>query len=160
MRSPDELTQRFRERGLKMTPQRRAVFRALHDDHTHPSAEAVYERVAADVPGISLRTVYQTLNDLADMGEILHLELGTGAARFDANVEEPHHHLVCDGCGMVRDLVDDATWSTLTSTDHVGGGLPDGFRVTSTEVVVRGRCAACEAGATGPEPADHQSHPR
>ena len=144
MRSPEELTRHFRERGLKMTPQRQAVFRALHDDHTHPTAEAVYAAVSREMPTISLRTVYQTLNDLAEMGEILHLELGTGSARFDANVEEPHHHLVCDGCGMVRDVAVrdvDAAVSSIRFQD----GLPPGFRVSATEIVVRGRCEDCAA---------------
>jgi Fur family transcriptional regulator, stress-responsive regulator len=140
VRNPDELTQRFRERGLKVTPQRQAVFRALYDDHTHPTAESVYGQVSAHMPTISLRTVYQTLNDLADMGEILHLELGTGSARFDANVEDPHHHhLVCDGCGMVRDV------SADVGSIRVHDGLPPGFRVSGTDIVVRGRCEACAA---------------
>ena len=67
------------------------------------------------MPTISLRTVYQTLNDLSEMGEILHLDLGTGSARFDANVEEPHHHLVCEGCGLVRDL------AAASDVGHVPG---------------------------------------
>ena len=137
MRSPDELTGRFRQLGLKVTPQRQAVFRVLHEDHTHPTAESVYARVSREMPTISLRTVYQTLNDLAGMGEILHLELGTGSARFDVNVEEPHHHLVCDGCGMVRDVAADPTSIRIES------GLPPGFRVSGTEIVVRGLCDAC-----------------
>ncbi len=120
-----------------MTPQRRAVFAALHGDQTHPTAESVYARVSLEMPTISLRTVYQTLNDLSQMGEILHLDLGTGSARFDANVEEPHHHLVCEGCGLVRDLSADPT--SLTLHDR----LPPGFRVSGTDIVVRGRCAAC-----------------
>ncbi len=88
MRSPDELTEVFRRRGLKVTPQRRAVFRVLFDDQTHPSAEAVHRTVAAEMPTVSLRTVYQTLNDLAEMGEIRNLDLGTGSARFDPNIEQ------------------------------------------------------------------------
>ena len=47
--------------------------------------------------------MYQTLNDLAAMGELQQLDLGTGSARFDPNVDA-HHHLVCDACGEVRDL--------------------------------------------------------
>jgi Fe2+ or Zn2+ uptake regulation protein len=137
VRTPDELTRRFRDRGLKVTPQRQAVFRALHDNHTHPSAESVYAEVSEQMPTISLRTVYQTLNDLAEMGEILHLELGTGSARFDANVEDPHHHLVCDGCGLVRDVHADV--GSVRFTD----ALPPGFRVSGTEIVVRGRCERC-----------------
>ena len=53
---------------------------------------------------ISLKTVYQTLYELAELGEIATLDLGTGTVRFDPNVERRHHHLVCRGCGKVRDL--------------------------------------------------------
>jgi Fe2+ or Zn2+ uptake regulation protein len=139
MHSPEELTQRFRERGLKVTPQRQAVFRVLYQNHTHPSAETVYEQVAEQMPTISLRTVYQTLNDLTDMGEILHLELGTGSARFDSNVEDAHHHLVCEGCGLVRDV--EADLDSLKFNE----ALPAGFRVSETEILVRGLCEHCMA---------------
>jgi Fe2+ or Zn2+ uptake regulation protein len=136
MLSPDELSVRFREKGLKITPQRQAVFRAIHGNHTHPTADAVHAAVLEEMPNVSLRTVYQTLNDLAEMREILHLDLGTGSARFDPNVEVPHHHLVCDGCGLVRDLCASAGPIELPE-------LPDGFEVTGAELVVRGRCATC-----------------
>jgi Fe2+ or Zn2+ uptake regulation protein len=136
MLSPDELVIRFREQGLKITPQRQAVFRAIHGNHSHPTAEAVHAVVVEEMPNVSLRTVYQTLNDLADMNEILHLDLGTGAGRFDPNVETPHHHLVCDSCGLVTDLHTEV--SPVPSQD-----LPDGFEVRGTELVLRGLCAAC-----------------
>src|SRR4051794_36876078 len=106
VKSPEALTEVFRARGLKVTPQRQAIFRALHSSREHPSADTVYEQVAVEMPTISLRTVYQTLGDLADMGEILQLDLGTGAARFDPNIDA-HHHLVCGRCGMVRDVLVD-----------------------------------------------------
>ena len=136
MRTPDELTRRFRDRGLKVTPQRQAVFRALHDNHTHPSAESVYAEVSEQMPTISLRTVYQTLNDLASMGELHPLDVGTGSTRFDPNLE-PHHHVVCDGCGRVRDIRLDLT--TMAMPPELFGD----FTVTSTEVVLRGTCTAC-----------------
>ena len=140
MKSPEALTDAFRARGLKVTPQRQAIFRALHENREHPSAESVYEQVAVEMPTISLRTVYQTLGDLAEMGEILQLDLGTGAARFDSNIDA-HHHLVCGRCGMVRDVLVDHPEIRPTSPDC------DDFRVTGTEIVFRGLCASC-AGAT------------
>jgi Fe2+ or Zn2+ uptake regulation protein len=88
------------------------------------------------MPSISLRTVYQTLNDLADMGEIQHLDLGTGSFRFDPNVAD-HDHLVCEACGLVRDVTVDTT--LLTAPPEV----LDGFAVRAVDVVFRGRCAAC-----------------
>jgi Fe2+ or Zn2+ uptake regulation protein len=135
MKAPSELVERFREQGLKVTPQREAVFRALMGNDLHPTAEAVHAVVTAEMPSVSLRTVYQVLNDLAAMGEIQALDLGTGASRFDPNVDA-HHHLVCISCGKVRDVyVDNVT---------VPAAAP-GFTVDSAEVIYRGRCDACRS---------------
>ena len=136
VRTPAELTELFRSRGLKVTPQRQAIFRVLHGETTHPTAEAVYDAVSDSMPTISLRTVYQTLNDLAAMGEVLALDLGTGSARFDPNLDS-HHHLVCEECGRVVDIYADV------STVRVPGAQRHGFTISSTEVVFRGTCPDC-----------------
>ncbi len=136
MRSPDELTAAFRERGLRVTPQRQAIFGVLYGSERHPTAEWVHEAVRVDLPTVSLKTVYQTLNDLAAMGELHQLHLGPGSARFDPN-DAPHHHLVCESCGAVVDLHADFT------NLQVPEGLGHGFLVSSTEIVFRGRCAEC-----------------
>lgn len=138
MKSPSELTEAFRAQGLKVTPQRQRIFAALHDNPDHPTAEAVYAVVSADMPTISLRTVYQTLNDLAAMGELVQLDLGTGSSRFDPNLDG-HHHLVCDRCGKVLDI----------EADTAGLEIPQdrrhGFVIDTTQVVFRGTCADCSA---------------
>lgn len=136
MKSPAELTQIFRARGLKVTPQRQCIFRALHGSDAHPSAESVFAAVSAEMPTISLRTVYQTLNDLTAMGELAHIDLGTGASRFDPNLD-PHQHLVCDRCGEVRDVHADVSGVRLPAA------AGRGFRVATTEIVFRGVCAEC-----------------
>lgn len=141
VKSPAELTDLFRRQGLKVTPQRQCIFRALHGNDQHPTAELVYERVTTEMPTVSLRTVYQTLNDLAAMGEINQIDLGTGSARFDPNLEV-HHHLVCDGCGSVVDVEADFTDVQLPS------GRAAGFEVSRTEIVFRGRCGHCRAGSS------------
>jgi Fe2+ or Zn2+ uptake regulation protein len=138
VRSPDELTTIFRERGLKITPQRQAIFRALHGSAVHPTAEAVYDTVRPEMPNISLRTVYQTLHDLADMGEIYAIDLGTGSIRFDPNTGR-HHHLVCEGCGRVHDVEVDLPGVAVPDADEFG------FTVSATEVIFRGRCRDCAA---------------
>jgi Fur family transcriptional regulator, peroxide stress response regulator len=138
VKSVDELTEQLRSRGMKVTPQRQAIFRALRESRVHPTAESVYAVVSAEMPTISLRTVYQTLNDLAAMGELHALDLGTGSTRFDPNLD-PHHHLVCDGCGRVIDV---------PARSRVSAPRPEvaeGFEVTTTEIVYRGRCAQCRA---------------
>ncbi|MFN8024370.1 MAG: transcriptional repressor [Acidimicrobiales bacterium] len=137
MRAPHELSTAFRAIGLKVTPQRQVLFRLLHDDDTHPSAESLHLAASAVMPGISLRTVYQTLNDLVAMGELQQLQLSTGSARFDPNVDD-HHHVVCDRCGTVRDVY----VAGLDAISPDASGL-DGFRVSSADLVFRGTCATC-----------------
>ncbi len=144
MRNPDQLTDLFRANGRKVTAQRQCVFGVLHGDVTHPTAETVYERARAEMPTISLKTVYQTLHELAELGEVSVLDVGTGAARFDPNVEHGHHHLVCSSCGKVRDL------SVAFAGLEVPAGSAQGYDVTRAEVVFRGRCRACRSGSREP----------
>ena len=132
---------RFRAEGRRVTPQRVAIFEALTGNETHPTAESIHELVVADMPMVSLRTVYSVLSELTEMGEVLQLDLGTGAARFDPH-NAAHHHLVCTECGSVFDVrVDD---------DHVRptDGSVDGFRIDDTEIVFRGVCRVCASASS------------
>jgi len=145
VKSVDELTEQFRSRGLKVTPQRQAIFRALGESAVHPTAELVYEVVSSEMPTISLRTVYQTLNDLAAMGELHAVDIRTGSTRFDPNLD-PHHHLVCDDCGRIIDV------PAASEVPVPRRGAAEGFEVTTTEIVFRGRCADCRAAAPAGSP--------
>src|SRR5690606_38279673 len=96
-----------------------------------------------------LRTVYQTLNDLAAMGEIQAIDLGTGSIRFDPH-PGPHHHLVCDEGGRGQDV--EAELPGVTGPDADAPG----FGARSPEIIVRRRCQACaepDGGAHTQEPA-------
>jgi Fur family transcriptional regulator, stress-responsive regulator len=137
VKSPDELTALFRREGRKVTPQRQCIFSVLQGDVTHPTAESVHAAARARMETISLKTVYQTLNELSALGEVAALDLGTGTTRFDPNVERVHHHLVCRSCGSVRDL--HADFSSVA----VPSGLEEGFEVAQAEVVFRGLCSRC-----------------
>ena len=141
MRHPSELVDVFRANGRKVTAQRQCIFGVLYGDATHPTAEAVHEAARRQMETISLKTVYQTLHELASLGEILALDLGTGTTRFDPDTGTVHHHLVCRSCGKVRDL--HADFSALT----VPADGDAGFVVGPAEVVFRGTCGDCRAAA-------------
>ena len=118
-----------------MTPQRQLIFGLLDGNASHPTAEALFAEASAQMPGISLRTVYTTLADLTDMGELQVFSWGAGATRFDPNVDE-HHHGVCDICGAVTDAY-------VTGTDSLAVDGLDSFTTSSTSIVFHGQCAAC-----------------
>ncbi len=119
--------------GLKMTPQRIAIVRELADDLTHPTAQDLFERLQVDFPTMSFATVYNTLDALARLGLTGALRLGN-AVRFDPNTT-PHHHAVCDACGLIIDLPAPATAPKVEVT---------GFSIRTEERIYRGRCDRCE----------------
>ncbi len=142
MQDPDAVTEVFRRRGLKVTPQRQSIFRIIHETSGHLTAESVHRRARAEMPTISLKTVYDTLHSLASLGEIQSLDLGTGSMLFDATTR-PHHHLVCTSCRRTEDV--DFEVATLDPAER------HGFLILTTEVVARGLCAECanEAAQSG-----------
>jgi Fur family peroxide stress response transcriptional regulator len=97
----DEIIRAFRIRGLKVTPQRVAIVKALLEIG-HPTAEEVYEAVKKEHPYISLATVYRTLKTLSRSGLVKELCLPNGATRYDSNIK-PHVNIVCVGCGRIVD---------------------------------------------------------
>src|SRR6187455_1829396 len=137
MKTCEQLTDLFREQGLRVTPQRQVIFRLLHGDDAHPTVEAIYDRARAEMPTMSMKTVYQTVHDLEALGEVDVLDLGTGSLRVDPNVEDEHHHLVCSSCGRVRDL----------PVEFDGLRLPGRYRrdftVDAVQVIFRGHCDDC-----------------
>ncbi|HVF76330.1 MAG TPA: transcriptional repressor [Acidimicrobiales bacterium] len=151
MKTPAELTELFRVHGLKVTPQRQCIFRLLHGNEAHPTAESVYAAARAEMPTISLKTVYQTLNDLAEMGELQVLDLGTGSGRFDPNVGA-HHHLVCERCGKVRDV------NVEFPAVKVPRGKEQGFRIREAEVVFRGVCDECQSETNESNNKERKAH--
>jgi Fe2+ or Zn2+ uptake regulation protein len=138
VRTPAALTQVFRDSGLKVTPQRQLLFRLLHGHGGHPTADSLFVEASEQMPGISLRTVYQTLNDLAAMGELRVINFVGGPSRFDPNTGD-HHHAECMSCGTLRDIY--VPQVQLPATDRLDG--LDGFQSHRTHIVFSGLCASC-----------------
>ena len=103
----DELTARFRDHGLRVTPQRQVIFRLLHGNDEHPTVEALYDAgPRRDADDLAEDRVPDRPRPRGD-GRGPLLDLGTGSVRVDPNVEHPHHHLICTRCGRVRDVLVD-----------------------------------------------------
>ncbi|HEV7216638.1 MAG TPA: Fur family transcriptional regulator [Chloroflexota bacterium] len=135
MKTSQDLIARLRSAGGKLTPQRLFLFRALEHAHSHPSAEDLYDKVRVDLPSLSLGTVYKTLAELVDLGEVQTVETGDGRTHYDPNME-PHAHLHCRRCGRLADV----------SLDVVNVEAPvevDGFVITGQRLVLEGYCRTC-----------------
>ena len=122
---------------LKMTPQRSAIFQALIDSDTHPTADTIFQSVKKDYPHMSFDTVHRTLLTFAEIGIIDAVEIFSGAKRFDPNVKN-HHNLHCTQCGKILDF-----YSSAYDNLEVPADVPAQFKVTSKRVVLKGVCGTC-----------------
>lgn len=128
--------------GQRFTEQRAAVFRFLRATTSHPSADEVFLGVRSDVPGISLATVYKSLETLVGCGLASKLTYGDGSARYDGRTDD-HHHVRCLQCGSVVDLpgrVDSDEVDRLQAS-------AEGFRITGVRLELTGYCPTCDSGA-------------
>ncbi|HET9102058.1 MAG TPA: transcriptional repressor [Solirubrobacteraceae bacterium] len=135
--TPEEFARVLHARGQRATPQRYAILRELRERGQHATAEEIGRAVRARMPGTSTPTVYATLDLLVGLGLVRRIDTGHGASVYDGGTE-PHHHMVCRGCGAVTDLpgeLDAARW-----LDAAGA---TGFRPEGAELVVSGLCPSC-----------------
>jgi Fur family peroxide stress response transcriptional regulator len=99
----DGVLARLKNAGHRITPQRLAIVKILIDSGEHPSVEQIYRRVQKDFPTTSLATVYNTLERLKEMEEVLEIPF-SGGSRYDGRDPRPHPHLRCTVCGAIEDL--------------------------------------------------------
>jgi Fur family peroxide stress response transcriptional regulator len=141
MLSVPALLQRCRERGVKLTPQRIAIFECLAERQGHLSAEEVYQDVLQRYPTLSFATVYNTLQLLTELGEVHELIVDELRRRYDVNTA-PHYHAVCRHCHRIFDVEPAALgmpWAE-PATVCLGGSE---FRVERASIELTGLCGPC-----------------
>lgn len=139
-----DLQEKLRSEGLRITPQRRAILRALVMEQGHPTAEELHRSLLPEYPTMSLATVYKTITMLKHLGEVLELEFSRDN-RFDGHNPRPHPHLICQGCGRILDpdvpglaeMIDTLKKST-------------GFSVTTHRLDFYGLCPDCKSNSEKP----------
>ena len=124
---------------MKYSRQREAVYRAVQNARTHPTADEVYDLVRLQYPQISLGTVYRNLNQLTEMGMLQKIAMPVSSDRYDARTDE-HYHMTCSACGRVVDL-DGMALSQLDAEIL----QRTGFQVQNHHLVLEGLCWECGA---------------
>jgi Fur family transcriptional regulator, stress-responsive regulator len=132
-----DLLTRLRARGWRLTAQRRVIAEALVGEHVHLTADEVLAGARDALPEVGRATVYATLRELVELGELAEVSTDRGPVRYDPNVGEAHHHLVCRDCHRVLDVTPEPP-VLAAEASH-------GFTIDRVEVVFRGRCPDCAA---------------
>lgn len=126
----------LRDKGYKLTSQRRAIVRLLSRSRTHPGAMEILRKVRKVVPRISMSTVYYTLDMMKREGLIRELEYHEMDNRYEANVSD-HINLVCTKCRKITDFTGDVpSFSKAVEAET-------GFKSTSMRFEYYGICSKC-----------------
>jgi Fur family ferric uptake transcriptional regulator len=140
----DAARELLRQRGLRWTPQRRALIGVLSASSGHVTATQLLDRVRAVDPTTAPSTVYRTLDTLEELGLVQHTHGAAGREEYHLLPGSEHGHVICERCGANVELSAEAL-GQLTATLLRG----DGFRVEASHVTVGGLCATCAADAAG-----------
>lgn len=135
--SADAVLGLLRDRGLRMTPQRRAIVAEIMRMDGHISPLTVARRVQERVPGVNPSTVYRTLDLLEDVGVLSHAHLESGP-EYHRRAESDHVHLTCSSCGAADSLSLDEAAQLKRIIGHHHGFQPD-----FTHFAISGLCARC-----------------
>jgi Fe2+ or Zn2+ uptake regulation protein len=135
--SDAQLSERLRERGLRATSQRLVMHRLLTESNRHLSAERLLEEASDRLPGVSLPTVYATLELFEELGIVRRVKDGGGTLLWDTRADD-HHHIVCRRCGRVEDIEAPLDLEAARRSAKRAGFQPD-----RAEVVVSGLCSSC-----------------
>ncbi len=137
--SPERLIAALKKAGLRITPQRIAICKLLAETDHHPTAMMIFEEIRRIYPSLSLTTVYNTLDALAELGAVNILgHAGDNTIHYDANLS-PHANLACTVCHKIVDI-ETPTFSNLKEEIRAASG----FQLLGERVVYYGLCPACQ----------------
>ncbi len=129
----------LKQKGLKLTPQRKLIIDAIHETEVHLTVEEIIAHVHTRMPEVHKSTIYRTLELLEGAGCVFKSELGDHSIYHHAE-EGHHHHLVCSRCGKTIECDEDLFTSVEESLAEKYG-----FRVDFNHLVMSGLCEECKS---------------
>ncbi|MBV9120194.1 MAG: transcriptional repressor [Chloroflexi bacterium] len=122
----------------RLTPQRQAILEVIQASDNHPTAAQIFAAVKEKQPRVAFGTVYKALDLLSRTGQILQLEFGDAASRYDRRTDR-HDHAICTGCGRLVDI-------DVHLPKHLAGeaSRASGFNISQHTTHFFGLCPACQ----------------
>lgn len=128
-----QITELFKEKGFRATPQRIAVYKYLCENRTHPTVDDIYSFLSAIYPSFSKTTVYNALDALEKQGLITSVKIDSERIHYDAE-SELHGHFMCEKCRKIYDF----------KLNNIVCSRLDGFDISKREVYYSGLCPECK----------------
>ncbi len=131
-----EIRDQLTKKGLRVTPQRIAIYEAILKLNNHPTADDIAAFIKPDHPNIATGTVYKVLESLVENGLIIKVKTERDVMRYDAILEN-HHHLYCAESDRIADYYNDEI-NKLLSEYFRKNGIPD-FEIGDIKLQIIGK---------------------
>jgi len=143
LKQKKDLSQLLREKGYKITAQRKAVLDVVEaHDGEHLSSQEIYDLVRKKFPEVGVATIYRTLPVLEELGFIYAVDFEDGCTRYELHrtgQTHRHHHLLCERCKKITEVEDDLLEEI---EDKIYGNY--GFKIKDHRVKFYGLCKECD----------------
>jgi Fur family ferric uptake transcriptional regulator len=114
------------------------ILETLEINHTHLTAQQIYESICERLPAVNQSTVYRALERMARAGKVSVSDMGQGAAMYEMVDGEYHHHLICQNCGRVFTIDDESVNSLFQKLEK-----ENSFQMSTNHLVLFGHCTQC-----------------
>lgn len=136
--SDEELKRIIRALNLKVTNQRMAILKCLHEGRRHITAQELFERVNKDHPDIGFATVYRFLRTLTEGNFVTEVRMGGLPARYELTPKGHHDHLTCVKCSKIVEFENRAIEQLQEKVAQQFG-----FQLTHHILELYGTCPDC-----------------
>ncbi len=134
MSTKQVVTNILRSKQVKATDQRVAILEYMHGNFTHPSAEDIYKTLHKKMKGLSLATVYNTLERLVELRAVDKIVINEERAQYDL-ARTPHHHFFCTTCNALIDIE--------VTCPHAKTWVAGPHKIDEVHGYFKGTCANC-----------------
>ncbi|MEK6561238.1 MAG: transcriptional repressor, partial [Nitrospirota bacterium] len=139
----EKIIAKYKDKGLRLTPQRIAILKYLDGNTSHPTADNIYRDLKQTNPTLSFATVYNTLQTLREHGEVMEVTIDPIRKHYDPNTS-PHHHVICISCNDLWDVFVDYS-DVLKLPSNVAKGI----KSVGVHVDFYGLCKNCQKSERG-----------
>jgi Fe2+ or Zn2+ uptake regulation protein len=128
----------LREKGYKLTEQRRLIIEVFNEKPGHYTAQEILGLVREKLAGINFSTIYRNLELLSTLEIINKMNIESGISHYELSSQAHHHHVICKGCGDMKEI-DICPYAGLGEEQLKSIG----FEATSHKFEIYGYCSKC-----------------
>ncbi len=116
------------------------IIEFLQQNRQHFASHQIYEELRSRLPAVNRSTIYRSLERLTNQGKISISDMGTGVLLYEYIGEGRHHHLVCQECHHIIDILDEDVAPLFSKIEQNSQ-----YEILTNHLILYGICPGCQS---------------